>query len=295
MSQAPRDAETVPVRVQVIDLQPRVVDVVVPTFLTAGDLTQRIARDAGLGAWWEDGTRRAFWLRARGRVLGPEERLVDVGVVPHELLHLLPEPRLGASVHEREPGWTPDGAVISSRWSRWMRTLMTLIWAGLWCIASVTAPGHSVAWWGAMGLALLLRGAVAGWSPGEVWWLDLVMAVALWPMLAGGALYALGIDAVFGLSWLVTSALGGITGHAIAHLVALGPTDPVDLGGRAEAVAGAAVHDAASCFVCQGSVQEEVLAHCRYGCGRVMHTGCQSACEAAATGPGCEVCGAAVG
>ena len=58
--QGPRDAGTVPVRVQVIDLETNALDMVVPTYLPASDLTQRVARDAGLGAYWEDGTRRHF-------------------------------------------------------------------------------------------------------------------------------------------------------------------------------------------------------------------------------------------
>src|SRR5689334_10487542 len=89
---APQDAGTVPVRVQVIDLEPFALDMVVPTYLPAKDLTQRVARDAGLGAYWPDGTRRLFYLRARGRLLGEEEKLQDLGVIPYELLHLLPEP-----------------------------------------------------------------------------------------------------------------------------------------------------------------------------------------------------------
>ena len=73
----PRDAGTVPVHVQVIDLEPFALDMVVPTFIPVSDLTQRVARDAGLGAFWEDGTRRHFYLRARGRLLQDHEKLEE--------------------------------------------------------------------------------------------------------------------------------------------------------------------------------------------------------------------------
>lgn len=295
MSQAPRDAETVPVRVQVIDLQPRVVDVVVPTFLNAEDLTQRIARDVGLGAWWEDGTRRTFWLRARGRVLRADERLVDLGVVPYELLHLLPEPPPGAQVQERAPGWSREELVPTSRASRLTRTLAVLAWLALWWVSAQNAPSHGVAWWGAFGLALLLRGAVRGWSARVIVWLELLVVVLAWFVLAAGPLWVLSRVEPLGLPWVLSALVGGVVGHAVAHLVWMGPVEAVEAssGSGARAMATAAVQH--SCFVCRDPVATEVLAMCRYGCGRVMHVGCQRAREAASTGSGCEVCGAAVG
>ncbi|MDI6772700.1 MAG: hypothetical protein QME77_08970, partial [bacterium] len=54
--------QTVTVRVQVIDMNSFTLDLQVPTYLPARDLTQRIARDAGLDAYWDDGRRRLYWL-----------------------------------------------------------------------------------------------------------------------------------------------------------------------------------------------------------------------------------------
>ena len=51
------DSQVVTVRVQVVDMQPFTLDLQVPTYLPARDLTQRIARDAGLNAYWTDGRR----------------------------------------------------------------------------------------------------------------------------------------------------------------------------------------------------------------------------------------------
>ena len=50
------DSQTVTVRVQVIDMESFTLDLRVPNYLPARDLTQRIARDAGLEAHWADGT-----------------------------------------------------------------------------------------------------------------------------------------------------------------------------------------------------------------------------------------------
>jgi hypothetical protein len=96
-----KDAQTVQVRIQVIDVQPFALDLVVPTYIHAADLTQRIARDAGLGANWPDGTRKHYWLRARGRVVLDHERLQDFGIQPGELVHLLPQPPAGSGIIER--------------------------------------------------------------------------------------------------------------------------------------------------------------------------------------------------
>ena len=99
------DVQTVQVRVQVIDMRSFTLDLVLPTYLPARDLTQRVARDAGLDAFWPDGKRRLYWLRARGRLMTEEERLSDMGVVPGELIHLLPEPPAGSPVMEQTPDY----------------------------------------------------------------------------------------------------------------------------------------------------------------------------------------------
>ena len=101
------DAQTVTVRVQVVDMKPFLLDLTVPTYLPARDLTQRIARDAGLDAYWQDGRRRLYWLRARGRLMNESETLSDLGVINSELVYLLPEPPAGTGVGERDRRWSP--------------------------------------------------------------------------------------------------------------------------------------------------------------------------------------------
>ena len=105
VSQQTIEEQTVHVRVQVIDLNSFVLDLQVPNYLAARDLTQRIARDAGLDSHWNDGRRRLYWLRARGRLLQDHEALKDLGVVPNELVYLLPEPPPGGGVMEQVPDY----------------------------------------------------------------------------------------------------------------------------------------------------------------------------------------------
>ena len=135
---------TVQLRVQVIDLGARVLDLQVPTYLPARDLTVRLARDAGLEAWWPGNRRRRFWLRARGRLVQEDERLADLGVVNGELIYLLPEPPDG-TVAEQPPelpvtrGYAGAGVpvLIGS-------VLATLAWAGAWGMALTAARGPVV-------------------------------------------------------------------------------------------------------------------------------------------------------
>lgn len=97
--------QTVHLRVQVVDMQSFTLDLQVPTYLPARDLTQRVARDAGLEAHWPDGRRRLYWLRARGRLVTDSETLAELNVVNGELVYLLPEPPAGSGVLEQPPDY----------------------------------------------------------------------------------------------------------------------------------------------------------------------------------------------
>src|SRR5262245_30855359 len=123
--------QTVLVRVQVIDLRAFTLDLVVPTYLPARDLTQRVARDAGLEAFWGDGKRRLYWLRARGRLLRDDEKLSDLGIVEGELVYLLPEPPHGSGVVEQ----TPDYPITHEYAGKGALTLVsTLVGVVLWAL-----------------------------------------------------------------------------------------------------------------------------------------------------------------
>jgi len=287
----PKEAGTVPVRVQVVDTEPRVIDPTVPTYLDAADLTQRIARDAGLGGWWEDGSRRGFGLWARGRLVRENERLADVPIVPYELMHLLPEPRRGTGIQERPLGLLDRGDP-PSRMSKVMRVLYVLVWTTLWATALDARPTPLVAWTGAFVLPVLVLGAVRGVLWGQLRW------PAAWA-LAGIALFATA-PLAFGVVSapealrvyvVLATALGLMVGSTMAWLVWLGPLALPDV---AEDAVAPVIVAASTCAVCGGPVGSDVIEACAHGCGRTFHRGCLRARQSVATGPGCAVCGAEV-
>lgn len=287
----PEEAQTVPLRVQVIDLEPRVVDLVVPTYLAAEDLTQRMARDLGLGAWWEDGTRRTFWLRARGRLLLGHERLADLGVVAYELVHLLPQPRPGSPVRERPVGEVAEP--MPTHWtSRVGRGAVALLVSGLWLAAVQVGLDVHVMLWPAFTLAW--------WSSATVH-VDREAARSVRFALRGGALTALLSLPAMVAAWSVAPgfglhlvALGGMAlGVGVAHLAWIGPTEPAPRPDASERDL-EPVATVGTCSLCATPVATDVVAACPYGCPRVFHDGCLRARQAVATGSGCEVCGARV-
>lgn len=302
MTAAPREAGTAPVRVQVIDLTPRVLDLVVPTYLPAADLTQRIARDAGLGAWWPDGSRRTFGLLARGRLLRDDERLADVGVVPWELIHLLPDPAAGSPVRERDAGLAVSLPPARSWVNRVAGVLRVLAWTGVAAagLRGLSSPG--VAFLGAFGVGWLTALAVRRPGGSLGLWDTLGGAVIAVPALAvlGAIAWTSGVDAVAthhaaagaSVRLLVLTGLGGGVGALLGGLALLGPFE--SLTAEAAASSTEASTSGRVCALCGGAVSTDVAEGCGYGCDRVFHRGCLAARRAVATGAGCEVCGVAV-
>jgi uncharacterized ubiquitin-like protein YukD len=217
-------AESIPLRVQVIDMQSVTLDIVVPTYLPARDLTQRVARDAGLNAFWPDGRRRRYWIRARGRVVGDDERLADVGVIAGELVHLLPEPA-GPEVVEQPPAYPetrdyPAGgnlALIGSVTS-------VLAWSVGWGVALSASDNLAVLLLPGVGLGLLAcslaRHIFAG--SGVRWTIAAVGVVVTLILLAPAAMipYVSGLPLEQALNQLVPGAAGGL--HRLAGVVGAG-------------------------------------------------------------------------
>lgn len=229
MAGAPQEAGTVPVRVQVVDLEPQVVDLVVPTYLPAADLAQRIVRDAGLGAYTADGQRRRFHLRARGRLLDDTDRLDAIGVVPHELLHLIPEAPQGEGVRERPSADTGATAESDTLLQRAGRVVAVLAFAGAWAVAAAHGPTLHVAFWPAIGAGWLAASAAhrRGVSP------DLVFA-GIWAALAVvsiGVVWLAGLPEVptrsHGAAFLMISTLGVFVGGGLGWLAWMGPVEPL--------------------------------------------------------------------
>ena len=300
MEAAPQ-AQVVQVRVQVIDLNAQTLDLTVPTYLPARDLTQRVARDAGLVAFWPDGRRRLYWLRARGRLLQDEERLMDLGVINGELIHLLPEPPAGSGVVEQTPDFPENrGYAGSGNLALMGSLLMVVVFATGWGIALSISRSLPVVMLPGLGLGLLtcsLSRHMFGGEGGQpriavVGLLLAVLLVALAfvpPVAFGEAPGKVYSEAVPGL---ITAMVGVL----MAWLAWWGAVEPLperreqQLEQVTQAVA------MVQCGICGGDVAPDVRMECQYRCGRYFHSGCYSARAAVAAGDKskCAICGVRV-
>lgn len=292
---APREAGTVPVQVQVIDLQPFKLDMVVPDYLPARDLTQRVARDAGLGAYWEDGTRRKYYLRARGRLLRDDEKLKDLGVIPGELVHLLPQPPDGSGLDERPPEYPANkGYAGAGNLNVFGSLVVMLAWTAGWAIAmsagatvllglipgvalSLLATSFARHLWGGVGSQI--RIPLTGF---------LVFIAML--VLAGLFAWPLGADPTELLVAIGAAFIGGGFGILLGWLAWYGAVEPLPKVTQAEVKEGEAMVTW-PCAICGGPVTAEIKAECVYKCGRVFHAGCYQAKQALGDGSTCAVCG----
>lgn len=294
--------QTVHVLVQVVDMKSFVLDLQVPTYLPARDLTQRVARDAGLNAYWPDGRRRLFWLRARGRLLGDNENLGDLGVVNNELVYLLPEPPAG-EVLEQQPDYPPNRGYAGKgtltivaalfgvmAWAvGWglallvQRNLWTLLLPGLaQGLLTVSLSRHL---WGGRGRQVRVIGTAL------VLYLLIFVLVFLPSVLTGESVTRVYAQSVPGF---VTGMVGALFGWlawwgAVEPLPAEAPRAAVDVQ--------AAEVPMVPCGICGGGVSPDVLQHCVHRCGQTFHKGCYQARMSVYRGDPrfCGICNARVG
>ncbi|MCB9764014.1 MAG: EsaB/YukD family protein [Alphaproteobacteria bacterium] len=294
-------AQTCQLRVQVVDVRAQTLDLILPTYLPARDLTQRVARDAGLDAFWPDGRRRLYWLRARGRLMADDERLMDLGVVPHELIHLLPEPPPGSGVVEQPPDFPENRGYAGKGTLALLGALvMVIAWSAGWGVSlmgqrttlSVMMPG--------LGLGLLTcsvarhmfggeggRPRVAG--VGLILVLLLVVLAFLPPVVAGEDPRQVYYEAVPGL----ITAMAGVL---MAWLAWWGAVEPLPEKREQPVEQETAAIAMVPCGICGQDAAPDVRMECPYTCGKHFHTGCYSAHTAVNKGDGtaCVVCGARV-
>lgn len=287
-----------PVRVQVIDLQPFSLDLVIPTYLPVRDLTQRMARDAGLGGYWPDGTRREYWLRARGRLLQPEEKLQELGIVPHELLHLLPQPPAGSGLEERTPEYPPNlGYAAAGNVNVALGLLGVVVWSGAWSVLLANTPGLVAGLVPGTGLSLLCTSLSRHlWGGlGSQIRIPVTAYLMYVPLLLVAGVPALAIGAVSSdLALALGSAfIGGALGILLGWLAWYGAVEPLPAVAPKEAKE-AEERVTWPCGICGGPVTIDVRANCAFGCGRVFHQGCYAAKNALVDAEGnksCAVCG----
>jgi hypothetical protein len=287
---------TVRLRVQVVDTDPQILDLQVPTYLLARDLTQRIARDAGLTPYWPDRTRREYRLRARGRMVEGAEKLDALGVVDGELVYLLPEP--------------PDDRVVErplelperrgTRPSSWPRVVASaagdIAWTGGWAVALAASPTPWVAAMPGLALGMLcVSTARRVWGPpgaalrvgatGLALTLVLTLVAAVSPLLGG---HTPADTALVALGALVASASGALVGW-LAWWGQVEPLPPEALVVAPEPTAAATP----ACAICGIAVSADVRQDCGFACGKVMHVGCYKARVSMHRGDkgSCAVCG----
>lgn len=293
--QVPQDAGTVQVHVQVIDLEPFSLDMVIPTYLPAKDLTQRVARDAGLGAFWDDGTRRKFYLRARGRLLEDHEKLEELGIVQGELLHLLPEPPEGSGVEERTPEYPPNRGYVGAGNAAVLGSLLlVLLWTAAWATALTVSQGPVVGLMPGVGLALLCTSLARHlWGGlGSSAKIPATGVVLFIPLLVLAALpaFAFGVDVSDLAMALGPAFIGGMFGVLLGWLAWYGAVEPLPKITERQ-VKEIEAQVTWPCGICGGAVTPEVKADCTFACGRVFHTGCWQAKQAMGDGKTCAVCG----
>ncbi len=299
MEQA-QNAQTVQVRVQVIDMKSQTLDLTLPNYLPAKDLTQRVARDAGLQAYWPGGRRRLYWLRARGRLMQDEERLLDLGVVPGELIHLLPEPPPGSGVQEQDPdypetrGYTAKGtlALVGSMSA-------TMVWALAWGVALSVDRSLPVVLLPGLGLGLLCCSMARHLFGGEgyrarVAGVGLIFALALVTLAFAGPI-AVGAEPGTVYSESVPGFVMAMIGVLLAWLAWWGAVEPLPPA-RPKHEEVEAVAATVTCSICGLGVDETVRLDCTYRCGKIFHSGCHAARTSVYRGDQnlCAVCGVQV-
>ena len=276
--------QEVRLRIQIIDIEPKQIDVTVPRYLAADNLSQRVIRDAGLQSHWKSGYRRNYMFRARGRVIHPKETLEHLGVVDGELIYLLPDPDPAAGVIEQNPEYPIINAYLGQGLPKLIGTIsLVLLFSFFWGMALTTSQHWVVITLPSLGLATLcVSFARHAWGgrPSQVkigFTAFTLYIIALGPPLFAPVL-RVGISWAEFLSVLGPGIIMGIGALIISWLAWWAPVEPltrraVEENRQAESEA------LPCCGICGREVQNNVRAVCQYNCvpGEVLHSGCMEA------------------
>lgn len=296
------ESQTVNVRVQVVDLNPFTLDLQVPNYLPARDLTQRIARDAGLEAYWQDGRRRLYWLRARGRLVNDEETLMQLSVVDGELVYLLPEPPAGTGVMERPPEYPENRGYRAKATAVLLTSAATAL---MWTIAWGVAMGQLRNSWTvavpAMALGLMTTNfARHAWSGRSsrirvpLSSLGLLLPCLTLALTISALSDGTGAGSPFADA--IACIVFGIVGVMIGWLAWWGAVEPLPSKTMMQEDVQEEGVTVVACAICGTDVLPDVRTGCDH-CGRYYHTGCYGARLAVDTGTTvkCEFCGISTG
>lgn len=283
------EQHTVRVRVQVIDVQPRILQTSVATYLPMDQLTQLIARESGLQAFWSNGVRRLYWLRARGRLLQSHETLAEVGVVGDELVYLLPQPPDGMAAFEQNPDYPDRHPYLGQGYFNLVLGLFGIVF---WVLGWGIAIHYQPVWW----VSLLPSFGFGVWnvhfsrhiwggSPSKIRIIVTAMVFMLLSLSFG--MFFVHILPIWDIEMetkaFMRQLLPGVITAMIAVLVTYmawwGSVEPLRMGRK---VIQQAVEEQPlpNCGICGAGVEPDVLVHSKNKCWscsqRVFHTGCYS-------------------
>ncbi|MEC7983848.1 MAG: hypothetical protein VX278_01710 [Myxococcota bacterium] len=282
-------------------MNPQTLDLQLPIYLRAGDLSQRIARDAGLQAFWPDRTRKLYSLRARGRLLQPNETLGDLRVVNNELIYILPQLRPNTPLREQNPDFPKEtvyaaGAIsillsiisftmmLSVGWglalvesSHWMTLLLPPMGMGVFCCSFAR---HA---WGGKAMRAKVIGSAA-----------ILYVMSLFPCIFV-ALFVVDDVGAFIVS-MIPGTMTGLIGLLLSWLSWWGAVESLPKREQVIEQEEEAVKQNI-CGICGGAVSDDVLVVGVHQCPHlpsppVFHKGCYTASASVYRGPEgfCHVC-----
>ncbi len=272
-------------RIQVIDIEPRQLDVTVPKYIPVSDLSQRVVRDAGMMSHWPNRFRRHYYVHARGRMLDHSETLESVGLVDGELIYLLPQPDAALGVLEQNPEYPEVKPYLGQGMVQLMLSLCAVLaFSFLWGMALSVEQTTWAAILPSLGLSSLCvavaRHAWGGWAfniriGGTALALYLI---ALLPPLFAPTLLS-GVEFSEFVRVFLPGAVLGLTGLIFSWIAWWGPVEPLNRGRVQEQRASELEQALPLCGICNRDVAVEVQASCAYStqCGKVFHQGCLTA------------------
>ena len=285
-------------RIQVIDINPKQIDITVPRYLAADNLSQRIIRDAGLQSHWRSGYRRNYTLRARGRVLNPKETLEQLDVVDGEMIYLLPEPDERDGVLEQNPEYPEVKSYLGQGSLRLvLMIVLVLSFSFLWGMALTTSTHWLVTILPSLGLATFcVSFARHAWG-GRAFQMKIgvtalvLYLIALVPPFLAPVVYS-GMEVLEFLKILAPGIVMGFASLIISWLAWWGAVEPLNRHVVQEQRALEQDTALPKCGICARDVELEFDAVCQYRCGRHFHSGCLTAKQASFQGDArlCAVC-----
>ena len=290
---------TVVLRIQVIDMEPQTLDLTLPDYLPASDLSQRIARDAGLKPYWPNNTRKHYQLRARGRLMQRNETLKDLNVVDNELIYILPQIRPNTQVQEQYPEYPEETNYIAGALSVILILVVVILSLSIGWGLSITESTHwTTLCLPAVGVGVLCtsfsRHALGG------------RARDIKVLLLGLGMFALATLPCFLVSYFVPAVDGfvsrmfpgivtGLVGSVLSWISWWGPVEALNKK-KQEEIKEVATKDLPICAICGGAVMPNVLMRSANNCPtcapNVFHKGCYNAKLTAYYGPEghCKIC-----